>query len=389
MREVVIVSAVRTPIATFNGSFAKLSAVDLGEIAVRSAIEKINLDKNKIDEVVIGNVLQAGLGQNPARQIAIKANIPVTVPSYTVNKVCGSGLKAIHLGAQSILLGDAEIVVAGGTESMSQAPYLLPHARTGLRMGNKEVVDTIIHDGLTDAFSHQHMGLTAEKLADKFGLTRHDLDDYALISQSRAEKAIKSGRFTDEIIPVKLNDNTIIDHDEHPRFGMTKEKLERLKPVFKKDGLVTAGNASGINDGAAAVILMSAEKAKELELPVLAKIVSFGTAGVEPEWMGLGPIPATKKALEKAKWSMEDIDLIEINESFSAQALAVIEEFDVDINKVNVNGGAIALGHPIGASGSRVVVSLVHELIKQDKHKGLATLCIGGGQGITILIEKP
>lgn len=392
MKEVVIVSAVRTPITAFNGSFANTSAVELGRYVVEEALKRINLDANQVDEVIFGNVLQAGLGQNPARQISINAKIPNSVPAYTVNKVCGSGLKAIHLAAQSIMLGEADVVVAGGTENMSQAPFLLPNSRWGMRMGNQDVIDTIIHDGLTDAFTDQHMGLTAEILVEKFNMTRQELDEYALLSQSRAENAIKSHRFEDEIVPVKITSKgkeSTVDQDEHPRFGLTIENLSRLKPVFKKGGTVTAGNSSGINDGAAALILMSKEKALNLGLPILAKLVAVASAGVEPELMGVGPIPSTKKALEKAKWTIDDIDLIEINESFAAQTLAVVKELNLDMNKVNVNGGAIALGHPIGASGARILVSLIHEMIKQDKNKGLATLCIGGGQGITMLIEKP
>ncbi len=392
MKEVVIVSAVRTPITAFNGSFANTSAVELGRYVVEEALKRINLDANQVDEVIFGNVLQAGLGQNPARQISINAKIPNSVPAYTVNKVCGSGLKAIHLAAQSIMLGEADVVVAGGTENMSQAPFLLPNSRWGMRMGNQDVIDTIIHDGLTDAFTDQHMGLTAEILVEKFNMTRQELDEYALLSQSRAENAIKSHRFEDEIVPVKITSKgkeSTVDQDEHPRFGLTIENLSRLKPVFKKGGTVTAGNSSGINDGAAALILMSKEKALNLGLPILAKLVAVASAGVEPELMGVGPIPSTKKALEKAKWTIDDIDLIEINESFAAQTLAVVKELKLDMNKVNVNGGAIALGHPIGASGARILVSLIHEMIKQDKNKGLATLCIGGGQGITMLIEKP
>ena len=392
MNEVVIVAAVRTPIATFNGSFANTSAIKLGSITVESALKRAKVDASIVDEVIFGNVLQAGLGQNPARQIAMEAKIPDFVPAFTVNKVCGSGLKAIQLAAQSIALGDADVVVAGGTENMSQAPFLLPNSRWGMRMGNQEIVDTIIHDGLTDIFTNQHMGLTAEILVDKFNMTRQELDEYALLSQTRAENAIKTGKFLDEIIPVNITqkrDVLVIDQDEHPRFGSKIENLEKLKPAFKENGAVTAGNSSGINDGAAAVVLMSANKAKELNIEILAKIVSYSSAGVKPELMGVGPIPSTKKALEKANWKIEDIDLIEINESFAAQTLSVVRELNLDIDKVNVNGGAIALGHPIGASGARIVVSLLHEMKKRNNKKGLATLCIGGGQGITMLLEMP
>lgn len=392
MNEVVIVAAVRTPIATFNGAFANTSAIELGSIAVESALKRAKINGNIVDEVIFGNVLQAGLGQNPARQVAMAANIPDFVPAFTVNKVCGSGLKAIQLAAQSIALGDADVIVAGGTENMSQAPFLLPNSRWGMRMGNQEIVDTIIHDGLTDIFTDQHMGLTAEILVDKFNMTRKELDEYALLSQERAEHAILSGKFDDEIVPVnvkKKREIITITEDEHPRFGLKIEDLERLKPAFKKDGSVTAGNSSGINDGAAALVLMSAKKAQELNLEVFAKIVSYSSAGVKPELMGVGPIPSTNKALEKANWKIEDVDLIEVNESFAAQTLSVVRELNLDIDKVNVNGGAIALGHPIGASGARIVVSLLHEMKKRDNKKGLATLCIGGGQGITMLLELP
>lgn len=392
MNEVVIVAAVRTPISTFNGSFADTSAITLGSVSVEAALKRAKIDANLVDEVIFGNVLQAGLGQNPARQIAMAAKIPDFVPAFTVNKVCGSGLKAIQLAAQSIALGDAEIIVAGGSENMSQAPFLLPNSRWGMRMGNQEIVDTIIHDGLTDIFTKQHMGMTAEILVDKFNMTRQELDEYALLSQNRAERAIKTGKFIDEIVPVTVyskKESREVTADEHPRFGSKMEDLARLKAVFKENGSVTAGNSSGINDGAAAVVLMSAAKAKELNLEVLAKIVSYSSAGVKPELMGVGPIPSTKKALEKANWKIEDVDLIEINESFAAQTLSVVRELNLDIEKVNVNGGAIALGHPIGASGARIVVSLLHEMKKRQNKKGLATLCIGGGQGITMLLELP
>lgn len=392
MNKVVIVAAVRTPISTFNGSFANTSAIELGRITVESALKRAKIDASIVDEVIFGNVLQAGLGQNPARQIAMAANIPDFVPAFTVNKVCGSGLKAIQLAAQAIAVGDSEVVVAGGAENMSQAPFLLPNSRWGMRMGNQEIVDTIIHDGLTDVFTNQHMGMTAEILVDKFKMTRQELDKYALLSQSRAEEAIKSGRFTDEIVPVQVKQKrqTLeVSEDEHPRFGLKLEDLERLKPAFKENGSVTAGNSSGINDGAAALILMSEAKAKELNLDILAIVASSASAGVKPELMGVGPIPSTKKALDKVNWEIEDIDLIEINESFAAQTLSVVSELNLDIDKVNVNGGAIALGHPIGASGARIVVSLLHEMKKRESKKGLATLCIGGGQGITMLLEMP
>lgn len=392
MREVVIVSAVRTPIGTFGGSFKDVSAVSLGTIVAKEAMKRANIKPDMVDEVIFGNVLQAGLGQNVARQISIYSGIPVEVPSYTVNKVCGSGLKSVTLAAQSIMVGEGDIILAGGTENMSQAPYLLKKARWGQRMGDGVLEDYMIKDGLWDIFNDYHMGITAENLAEKYNLTREEQDKFALRSQQRAEEAIKSGRFKDEIVPVEVpqrkGDPIIVDTDEHPRFGSTIEGLAKLRPAFKKGGTVTAGNASGINDGAAALVLMAKEKAEELGLKPLATIKAYASAGVDPSIMGTGPIPATKKALEKARLTVEDLDLIEGNEAFAAQSLAVSKELKFDDEKLNVNGGAIALGHPIGASGARILVTLLYEMDKRDAKTGLATLCIGGGQGISIIVER-
>lgn len=392
MREVVIVSAVRTPIGTFGGSFKDVSAVSLGTIVAKEAMKRANIKPDMVDEVIFGNVLQAGLGQNVARQISIYSGIPVEVPSYTVNKVCGSGLKSVTLAAQSIMVGEGDIILAGGTENMSQAPYLLKKARWGQRMGDGVLEDYMIKDGLWDIFNDYHMGITAENLAEKYNLTREEQDKFALRSQQRAEEAIKSGRFKDEIVPVEVpqrkGDPLVVDTDEHPRFGSTIEGLAKLRPAFKKGGTVTAGNASGINDGAAALVLMAKEKAEELGLKPLATIKAYASAGVDPSIMGTGPIPATKKALEKARLTVEDLDLIEGNEAFAAQSLAVSKELKFDDEKLNVNGGAIALGHPIGASGARILVTLLYEMDKRDAKTGLATLCIGGGQGISIIVER-
>ena len=392
MREVVIVSAVRTPIGAFGGSLKDVSAVDLGKIVVEKALNKIDLKASMVDELIFGNVLQAGLGQNVARQVAIHAGIPEEVPSFTVNKVCGSGLKAVQLAAQAIRAEEADIIVAGGTENMSQAPYVMSSARWGQRLGNSELLDTIIKDGLTDAFGDFHMGMTAENLADKYNFTREQQDEFAASSQQKAVSAIETGRFKDEIVPVVIpqrrGDSIIVDTDEYPRKGTTAEKLAKLRPAFKKDGTVTAGNASGINDGAVALVLMSREKALELGMKPLVTIKSYANAGLSPELMGYGPVPATKKALDKANLKVSDLDLIEANEAFAAQALSVVEGLELDKEKVNVNGGAIALGHPIGASGARVLVSLIHEMQKQGVKYGLATLCIGGGQGTAMIVEK-
>ncbi len=392
MREVVIASAVRTPIGTFGGSFKDVSAVKLGTIAAKEALKRAKVEPDMVDEVIFGNVLQAGLGQNVARQISIHTGIPVEVPSFTVNKVCGSGLKAVALAVQTILLGEADIVLAGGTENMSQAPYLLKGARWGHRMGDGTVEDYMIHDGLWDIFNDYHMGITAENIAEQWNITREEQDQFALTSQQRAEEAIKTGKFKDEIVPVEVpqrkGDPIIVDTDEHPRFGTTLEGLAKLRPAFKKDGTVTAGNASGINDGAAALVVMSKEKAEELGIKPMATIVSYASAGVDPKIMGTGPIPATRKALEKANMKVEDLDLVEANEAFAAQALSVVKELGLDPEKTNVNGGAIALGHPIGASGARILVTLLHEMTKRDAKTGLATLCIGGGQGISLIVKR-
>lgn len=392
MREVVIASAVRTPIGTFGGSLATVSAVDLGSLVIKEALKRAKVEPEKVDEVFMGCVLQAGLGQNVARQCAIKAGIPIEVPSMTINKVCGSGLRSISLAYQSIVSGFNEIVVAGGTENMSQAPFLLKNARWGYRMGHSELVDEMIFGGLTDVFNGYHMGITAENVAEKYNISRQEQDEFGVMSQNRAEAAIKAGKFKDEIVPVEIpqrkGDPKIFDTDEHPRFGTTIEKVSKLKPAFKKDGTVTAGNASGINDGAAAVVVMTKEKAEELGIEPLATIVSWGSGGVDPSVMGLGPIPATKKALERAGLTIEDMDLIEANEAFAAQSIAVARELNFDMEKVNVNGGAIALGHPIGASGARILVTLLYEMKKRDAKYGLATLCIGGGMGTALIVKR-
>jgi acetyl-CoA C-acetyltransferase len=392
MQEVVIVAATRTAIGSFQGSLANVSAVDLGAAVIRQLLAQTGLDPAEVDEVIMGQVLTAGAGQNPARQASIKAGLPFAVPAMTLNKVCGSGLKALHLGAQAIRCGDADVIIAGGQENMSLSNYVMPGARTGLRMGNAQLVDTMISDGLWDAFNDYHMGITAENLAEKYSLTREQQDAFAAASQQKATAAIEGGRFVDEITPILIpqrkGDPLSFATDEQPRAGTTAESLGKLKPAFKKDGSVTAGNASSLNDGAAAVILMSAEKAKALGLPVLAKIAAYANAGVDPAIMGIGPVSATRRCLDKAGWSIDQLDLIEANEAFAAQSLAVAKDLEWDLNKVNVNGGAIALGHPIGASGCRVLVTLLHEMIKRDAKKGLATLCIGGGQGVALALER-
>ncbi|HZJ92235.1 MAG TPA: acetyl-CoA C-acetyltransferase [Thiopseudomonas sp.] len=392
MHEVVIVAATRTAVGSFQGSLASIPAPQLGATVVRSLLEKTGVAVEQIDEVILGQVLTAGSGQNPARQTAIHAGLPVSTPSFTLNKVCGSGLKALHLAAQAIRCGDAEVIIAGGQENMSLSPYVMPGARTGLRMGNAKIVDTMVEDGLWDAFNDIHMGITAENLVDKYSLSREQQDTFAAASQEKAVAAIAAGRFVDEITPVSIpqrkGDPVIFDTDEQPRAGTTAEALAKLRPAFKKDGSVTAGNASSINDGAAAVMLMSAEKAKALGLPVLARIVAYANAAVDPTIMGIAPVAATQKCLSKAGWAIEDLDLIEANEAFAAQALSVNKELGWDASKINVNGGAIAIGHPIGASGCRILVTLIHEMIRRDAKKGLATLCIGGGQGVAIAIER-
>lgn len=392
MKEVVIASAVRTAIGTFSGSLKGIKAVDLGVEVIKEALKRAKVESSEVDEVIMGNVLQGGLGQNSARQSAIYAGLPYQVPAMTINKVCGSGLKAVHLAAQAILVGDADIIVAGGMENMSRAGYLLEKARWGERMGDGKLVDLMLKDGLWEAFNDYHMGITAENIAEQWRITREEQDEFAAASQQKAEKAINTGRFKDEIIsleiPQRKGDPIIFDQDEHPRAGTTVEKLAKLRPAFKKDGTVTAGNASGINDGAAALVVMSAEKAKELGITPLATIKSYATAGVEPEIMGTGPIPATQKALEKANLKVTDLDLVEANEAFASQSLAVLKELSLDPEKVNVNGGAIALGHPIGASGARILVTLLYEMEKRDSKCGLATLCIGGGQGAAIIVNR-
>jgi acetyl-CoA C-acetyltransferase len=392
-KDVVIVSAVRTAIGNFQGSLANVSATKLGAIVLEGALAKSNLAKDLVGEVIMGNVLQAGLGQNPARQAAIQAGLPQEIPSMTINKVCGSGLKAVHLATQAIVSGDSDVILAGGMENMSQAPYLLEGARGGYRMGDQKVVDSMIRDGLWCAFNDYHMGITAENLCEHYGLSREEQDEFAAWSHEKAQKAIAEGRFKDEIVPVaipqKKGDPILFEADEFPRAGVTAESLGKLRPAFKKDGSVTAGNASGINDGAAALLIMSRERADQLGLKPLARIVANASAGVDPKIMGIGPVPATKRALEKAGLSLDDIDLIEANEAFAAQSLAVGKELGFNRDKLNVNGGAIALGHPIGASGARILVTLVHELQKRDNARyGLATLCIGGGQGVATIIEK-
>lgn len=391
MREVVIASAVRTAIGKFGGSLLPLSAPELGAIVIKEALKRANVPGEKVDEVIFGNVLQAGLGQNPARQASIKAGLPIEVPAFTVNKVCGSGLKCVELAAQSILAGDNDIVVAGGMESMSNAPFVTSgKARWGLRMGDSKLVDVMIKDGLWDAFNNYHMGITSENVAEKFGVTREDQDEVSARSQQRAIAAIKSGAFKDEIIPVTIKTKkgeTVFDTDEFPREGTTTEILAKLRPAFKQGGTVTAGNASGLNDGAAALVIMSAEKAQELGIKPMAKILSYASAGVDPAIMGIGPIPASRKALSKAGLEVKDLDLIEANEAFAAQFVEVGRELNFDPDKVNVNGGAIALGHPIGASGARILVTLLYALKNRDKKLGLATLCIGGGMGTSAVVE--
>ncbi len=392
MQEVVIVAATRTAVGSFQGALANIPAVELGAAVIRRLLQQTGLDPAEVDEVILGQVLTAGAGQNPARQAAIGAGLPHAVPAMTLNKVCGSGLKALHLGAQAIRCGDAEVVIAGGMENMSLAPYVMPAARTGLRMGHGKLLDSMIQDGLWDAFNDYHMGITAENLVDKYGITREAQDAFAAASQQKASAAIEAGRFRDEITPIEIpqrkGEPLVFDADEQPRAGTTAESLAKLKPAFKKDGSVTAGNASSLNDGAAAVLLMSAEKAEALGLPVLARIASYANAGVDPAIMGIAPVSATRRCLEKAGWTLDQLDLIEANEAFAAQALSVGQELGWDADKVNVNGGAIAIGHPIGASGCRILVTLLHEMIRRDAHKGLATLCIGGGQGVALALER-
>jgi len=391
-KEIVITAALRTPIGSFGGIFKTVSAVHLGKVVVKSLLKENKLNPEQIDEVIFGNVLHAGLGQNIARQVAINAGISDDKSAFTVDMVCGSGLKAIELAAQSVSSGEAEIVVAGGTENMSQAAYVLSNGRWGARLGNTTFIDTLVNDGLTDAFHKYHMGITAENIASKYGISREEQDYFALNSQQKATEAKQNGLFKEEIVPILIpqrkGDSILVEEDEYIKETTTFDKLQSLKPAFLDDGTVTAGNSSGINDGAAAVIVMSKEKALELSLPILATIKSYASAGVSPELMGTGPIPATKKALAKVGWEVKDLELIESNEAFAAQAISVSRELEFDSNIVNVNGGAIALGHPIGASGARILVTLLHEMKRRSLHKGLATLCIGGGQGTALLVER-
>ena len=391
MSRVAIVSAKRTAIGSFGGSLKDIPAATLGAEVVKKSLEEINLSPTLVDEVIIGNVLGAGLGQNIARQIAIFAGIPQEKSAFVVNKVCGSGLKSVVLGAQSILLGDNDIVVCGGVENMSTAPYYTKDARFGAKLGNFELEDSIIHDGLTDAFENYHMGITAENIAEQFFISRKQQDEFATLSQQKASTAIEKGKFSNEIVPITIKtrkEEKVFDTDEFVRSSTNLESLAKLRPAFKKDGTVTAGNASGINDGAACVILMSEKRASELGINILGFIDGYATAGLDNKVMGLGPIPATRKVLDKLNLTTDDIDLFELNEAFAAQSIAVLNELNLDASKVNINGGAIALGHPIGASGCRILVSLVHELINENKNRGLCSLCIGGGQGISVVISR-
>ncbi|MFC4736495.1 acetyl-CoA C-acetyltransferase [Bacillus daqingensis] len=394
MRNVVIASAARTPVGNFGGALSGVSAVELGAHAAKEAIQRAGLQPDQIEDVYIGNVLSAGLGQNVARQTAIKAGIPDTVPATTINKLCGSGLRSVSMAAQFIMLGDADIIVAGGTESMSNAPYVMPGARWGQRMGDGKLVDTMLKDGLMDAFKPVHMGITAENIAERWNISRERQDAFALESQQRAGRAVEEGRFQDEIVPVDVpgrrGEVTTVSDDEFPKPNVTMEKLAKLKPAFKKDGgTVTAGNASGINDGAAMLVVMSEEKANELGVKPLAVLKAYGNAALDPDIMGYGPVPAAKQALERAGWGIDDLDVVEANEAFAAQSLAVVDDLKLDPAKVNVNGGAIALGHPIGASGARVLTTLLYELKRSGQSRGMAALCIGGGQGTALLVERP
>ena len=393
MGEIVIASACRTAIGTFGGTLKDVPAAELGAIVVKEAVKRAGIKPEMVDEVIFGNVLQAGLGQNIARQVTLKAGLPIETTAMTINIVCGSGLKSVALAANQILAGESEIVVCGGTENMSAAPYAVPSARWGARMNNSKMIDVMVNDGLWDAFNQYHMGITAENVAEKYGITREMQDEFAVASQSKAEAAIKAGKFKDEIVPVVIHGkkgDTVFDTDEHPKFGTTIEKVAKLKTAFKRDGgTVTAANASGINDSAAALVVMSKEKADELGIKPLATIVSYATGGVDPSIMGVGPVPAVTKAMARANMTIDDIDLVEANEAFAAQSLAVAQDLKFDMSKVNVNGGAIALGHPIGASGARILVTLLYELQKrEDAHTGLATLCIGGGQGQALIVKK-
>lgn len=392
MRDVVIVAARRTAIGAFGGGLSSLRADQLGTAVIKALLEETGVAGDQINEVVLGQVLTAGSGQNPARQSAINAGIPASVPAMTINKVCGSGLKAVHMAVQAIRGGDADMMIAGGQESMSQAPHVLPNSRNGQRMGNWTMIDTMITDGLWDAFNDYHMGITAENIVEKYGISREEQDEFAAASQQKAAAAREAGRFDDEVIPVSIpqrkGDPLVVNRDEGPRDGVTAESLAKLRPAFKKDGTVTAANASSLNDGAAAVMVCSAEKAKELGLTPLATIKAHANAGVDPTIMGTGPIPASQRCLKLAGWDVKDLDLVEANEAFAAQAISVNRDMGWDTDKVNVNGGAIALGHPIGASGCRILVSLLHEMARRDASKGLATLCIGGGMGVALAVER-
>ena len=392
MKEVVIVSAARTPIGSFGGTLKGVPTRKLGAIAIKGAIERAGIKPEMVDEVIMGAVLQGALGQDVARQMTLDAGLPIETPAMTINKVCGSGLRAVELAAQIIKAGDADIVVAGGAENMSATAYAVPAGRWGARMNNTQMVDMMVNDGLWDAFNGYHMGITAENVAEQWGITREQLDEFAVISQNRAEAAIKAGKFKDEIVPVEVpqrkGDPIIFDTDEFPKFGTTMEKVAKLKPAFKKDGIVTAANASGINDAGAAVVVMSKDKADELGIKPLCTIKSYASAGVDPSIMGVGPVPATKKALAKAGLKIEDMDLVEANEAFAAQSLAVRKDLNLDPEKTNVNGGALALGHPIGASGCRILITLIYEMMKRDSKYGLATLCIGGGMGTALIVER-
>ena len=392
MREVVIVSAARTPIGSFGGSLKGIPTRKLGAIAIKAAVERAGIKPEMVEEVIMGAVLQGGLGQNVARQMTLDAGLPIEVPAMTINKVCGSGLRAVELAAQIIKAGDADIVVAGGAENMSATAYAMPAARWGARMNNAQMVDMMVNDGLWDAFNGYHMGITAENVAEQWGITREELDEFSVISQNRAEEAIKAGKFKDEIVPVEIpqrkGDPIIFDTDEFPKFGTTIEKVAKLKGAFKKDGIVTAANASGINDAGAAVVVMSKEKADELGIKPLCTIKSYASAGVDPSIMGVGPVPASEKALKKAGLTVADMDLVEANEAFAAQSLAVRKDLGLDPEKTNVNGGAIAIGHPIGASGCRILITLIYEMMKRDSKYGLDTLCIGGGMGTALVVER-
>ena len=392
MREVVIVSAARTPIGSFGGSLKGVPTRKLGAIAIKGAVERAGIKPEMVDEVIMGAVLQGALGQNVARQMTLDAGLPIETPAMTINNVCGSGLRAVELAAQIIKAGDADVIVAGGAENMSATAYAVPAGRWGARMNNTQMVDMMVNDGLWDAFNGYHMGITAENVAEQWGITREELDEFSVISQNRAEAAIKAGKFKDEIVPVEIpqkkGDPIIFDTDEFPKFGTTMDKVAKLKPAFKKDGIVTAANASGINDAGAAVVVMSKEKADELGIKPLCTIKSYASAGVDPSIMGVGPIPASQKALAKAGLTIEDIDLVEANEAFAAQSLAVRKELNLDPEKTNVNGGAIAIGHPIGASGCRILITLIYEMMKRDSKYGLATLCIGGGMGTALIVER-